>query len=62
MQKDKARLKRERRAARYGVTVAQWYQMPKAEREALKAKAKVEREQRQEERLDLQHLSTLDHL
>lgn len=42
MQKNKARMKRERKAAQYGVTVAQWYQMTKTEREALKSKYQEE--------------------
>ncbi|EJX1244683.1 hypothetical protein [Vibrio alginolyticus] len=61
MKKSNARLKRERRAAKYGVTVGQWYQMPKAERERLKeeyrARERLERDQYQEEQLDMQQLS-----
>lgn len=59
MNKSKSRLKRERRAAKYGVSVAQWYQMPKAERERLKAEYRAKHEESQEERLDMMHLRTL---
>jgi hypothetical protein len=56
MVKRNKRQYRERRAAKYGVTVAQWYQMPKAERERLKAEFKAKKEQEQEERLDMMQL------